>query len=191
MPKISAPTVAEHRAAQRAALVRSAEQVLLEGGLAGVTARAVTERAGLSRSSFYDYFSSRDDLLVAIAIDALERWGQEIDAALVGVIPGRDQLRVFVEETMRMTGDGEHRIAGILRQADLAPSKFEDVMALHDVIMRPLLMVVTDLGVANPRRAAALAQGVLSSGMQLVEHGVAPADAAADVYRLLIGGLSA
>ena len=54
MPKISAPTVAEHRAMQRAALVRAGEEVLLAAGLAGVTPRSVCERAGMSRSSFYD-----------------------------------------------------------------------------------------------------------------------------------------
>lgn len=191
MPKISAPTVAEHRAAQRAALVRSAEAVLLEGGLAAVTARSVTERAGLARSSFYDYFGSRDDLLVAIAIDALERWGQELAAALADVPPGLDQLRAFVVETMKMTGDGSHRLASILRQAELSPTDFSDVMALHDAIMRPLLTVVTDLGVADPHRSAVLAQGVLSSGMQLVDHGSDPLEIADSVFRLLADGLTA
>src|SRR5690606_28408530 len=82
MPKISAPTVAEHRAAQRAALVQAGEAVLIESGLGAVRPGAVCERAGLSRSSFYDYFSTRDDLLVAIAIDAMERWDTEVEQAL-------------------------------------------------------------------------------------------------------------
>jgi AcrR family transcriptional regulator len=191
VPKISAPTVAEHRAAQRAALVRSAEELLLDGGVTAVNARAVTERAGLARSSFYDYFPSRDDLLVAVVIDAMERWDQEIEAALVGVTPGLEQLRTFVDATMRMTGDGAHRLAGILRQAELAPTKYEDMMALHDAIMRPLVTVVSDLGVAEPRRVALLAQGVLSSGMQFVEHGADAGEIAASVYRMLVGGISA
>src|SRR5690606_41753595 len=82
MPKISAPTVAEHRVAQRAALLSAGESVLLESGLAGVSPRTVCERAGLARSSFYDYFATRDDLLVAIAIAAIERWDAEIEVVL-------------------------------------------------------------------------------------------------------------
>src|SRR5690606_22874513 len=97
MPKISAPTVAEHRALQRAALVRAGEEVLEEGGLAGFSAGAVAERAGMARSSFYDYFSTKDDLLVAIAIKAIERWGAAIEKALREVPPGPEQLEAFVK----------------------------------------------------------------------------------------------
>lgn len=92
----TAPTVAEHRAAQRAALLRAGEAPLLEAGAAGTNARGVCERAGLSRSSFYDYFATKDDLLVAIAIVAIERWDREIEEALADTEPGLAELRRFV-----------------------------------------------------------------------------------------------
>lgn len=190
MPKISAPTVAEHRAAQRAALVRAGEAVLLESGLAGVSPRSVTERAGMARSSFYDYFHAKDDLLVAIAIDAIERWDAEIEQALAGIEPGLAQLRAFVDATMAMTADGKHDLAGALREAQLSPSRLEDLMALHDALMRPLIRVLTDLGLSEPGQSAVLVQGVLGAGIQLVEHGVDHSAAADDVYHLLTRGLA-
>lgn len=190
MPRISAPTVAEHRAAQRAALLRAGEDLLREEGLAGVTPRAVCERAGLSRSSFYAYFPTKDDLLVAVAIDAFERWDREIEAALAGAGTPHERLRALVDATMRMTADGEHDIAAPLRNADLSPTRYEDVMALHDALMRPLQQVIAEFPVADPMRAAVLAQGVLSSGIGLVQHGVPAEVAADDVYRLLTGGIA-
>lgn len=90
----TALTVAEHRAAQRAALLRAGEAPLLEAGVAGTNARGVCERAGLSRSSFYDYFATKDDLLVAIAIP-IERWDREIGEALADTEPGLAELRRF------------------------------------------------------------------------------------------------
>ncbi|WP_448811486.1 TetR/AcrR family transcriptional regulator [Agromyces bauzanensis] len=189
MPKISAPTVAEHRAAQRAALVRAGEVVLLDTGLAGISPRSVCERAGMARSSFYDYFPSKDDLLVAIAIDAIERWDAEIEQALSGVEPGLAQLRVFVDATMAMTADGRHGIAGVLREADLSPSRYEDLMALHDALLRPLIRVLTDLGLPTPGPSAMLVQGVLGAGIQLVSHGMEHRAVADDVYHLLTRGL--
>ena len=96
MPKMTAPTVAEHRAAQRAALLAAGEAVIDEAGLAGFTPRSVCERAGMSRSSFYDYFPSKDDLLVAIAIAAIESWDAEIEEALAAVEPGLAELRAYV-----------------------------------------------------------------------------------------------
>lgn len=189
MPKITAPTVVEHRAAQREALITAAETILRESGVDAVIPRTVCERAGLSRSSFYGYFPSRDDLLVGIAVVAMEAWDAEIEAALDGVDSGLAQLRVYVERTMEMTADGRHEIAGALRGADLHPSEMDDLMRLHDALMRPLARILADLGHASPERGAMLAQGVVSSGVQLVEHGVAPAAVADDVYRLLVHGV--
>jgi AcrR family transcriptional regulator len=189
MPKISAPTVAEHRAMQRAALVRAGEEVLLAAGLAGVTPRSVCERAGMSRSSFYDYFATKDDLLVAIAIDAIERWDAEIEDALAGIEPGLPQLRAFVDATMAMTAEGKHALAGVLREADLSPSRLEDLMTLHDALLRPVLRVLGDVGVSEPQRAAVLVEGVLGAGIRLVSHGTDHRVVADDVYRMLTEGL--
>jgi AcrR family transcriptional regulator len=189
MPKISAPTVAEHRAAQRTALVRAGGRVLIEDGLSAISARTVTERAGLARSSFYDYFPSKDDLLVAIAIDAITEWDAEIEQALTGIESGRPKLRALVEATMAMTADGRHDIAGALREADLHPSRYEDLMVMHDALLRPLVQVLADAGAAEPERAAMLVQGVLGAGVQLVTHGVDHRLVAADVYRLLTDGV--
>lgn len=190
MPKISAPTVAEHRASQRAALVRAAEEILLESGLPGVTPRTVCERAGLSRPSFYDYFPSKDDLLVAVAIDAMDRWAAEINEALAGSEPGLPELRAFVDATMAMTADGKHAIAGALREAELSPSRFEGLMTLHDALMRPVQRVVLDLGLPASGSAAVLIQGLLGAGIQLIAHGVDHRAVADDIFRLLTRGLT-
>lgn len=189
MPKITAPTVAEHRAVQAAALVASAEAIVLESGLQAVTPRAVCERAGLSRSSFYDYFPSKDDLLIGVAIAAIERWDAEIEEALRDIEPGLAQLRVFVDATMAMTADGRHEIAGALRDANLQPSRLDDLMRLHDALLRPLVQVLSDLGHPSPMRGALLAQGVVGSGIQLVTHGVDHREAADEVYRMLVHGI--
>ncbi|SFI70363.1 MULTISPECIES: TetR/AcrR family transcriptional regulator [Microbacterium] len=190
MPKITAPTVAEHRASQRAALLRAGEAVLLESGIPGVNPRSVCERAGLTRSSFYDYFATKDDLLVAIAIDAIERWDAEIEHALAGADPGLPELRRFVDATMEMTAQGRHAIAGALREADLSPSRLEDLMVLHDALMRPLLRVLADLGLGESRSMAFLIQGVLGAGIQLVSHGMDHRTVAEDVFGLVTRGLA-
>jgi len=189
MPKITAPTVAEHRAAQRAALVSAGEALLTERGLAAVTPGSVSERAGMARSSFYDYFPSKDDLLVAIAISAIDRWDAEIEQELDGVEPGLPELRAYVDATMRMTADGKHAIAGALREANLSPSRMDDLMVLHDALMRPLIRVLADLDLQASPSTVALVQGVLGAGVQLVTHGIAPDAAADDVYRLLTRGI--
>jgi len=189
MPRISAPTVVEHRAAQRTALISAGEKVLAEAGLAGFTPRSVCEKAGLSRSSFYDYFPSKDDLLVAIAMEAIEQWDAEMEAILAPVEPGEAELRAFVEATMTMSADGRHALASVLREADLSPSRMDDLMALHDALMRPVHRVLDHLGIDVMPSTATLVQGVLAAGVQLVSHGVDPKSVSDDVFRMLTRGL--
>lgn len=191
MPKISAPTVGEHRAAQQAALIAAGEELLLRDGLAGVTPRSVCERAGLSRSSFYVYFPSRDDLLAAIAVSAMRQWNAEIEAALAGADSAAAQLRVFVETSMTMAGDGRHGIAGALRDAELKPSRMENLMVIHAELVGPLVGILELMGLERAEYRALLAQGAVGAGIQLIAHGAAPAAVAADVIDLLERGLTA
>lgn len=189
MPKISAPTVAEHRANRRAALIRAGETALREGGLAAVTPGQVCERADLSRSSFYDYFTTRDDLLVAMAIEAMELWNADLEQQMADVEPGLPALRTFVAATMSMSADGRHDIAGALREVQLSPNRMDDLMELHDLLLRPLVNTLGDLGVAEPSTTAMLVNGVLAAGVQLVSHGVSHRTVTDDVYGLITRGI--
>lgn len=191
MPKISSATVAEHRAAQSAALIRAGEEVLSSAGLAGFTPTSVSERAGIARSSFYDYFASKDDLLVAIASAAMERWDAEMEEVLRDVTPGFDQLRAFVDETMRMTAEGRHMIAAAVREAQISPSSLDDLMDLHESLFRPVIRVLAGLGMESSPTSAALINGILSAGVELVTRGIDHDQVADDVYRLLTQGLTA
>lgn len=188
MPKISAPTVAEHRAAQHSALLAATEELLNEEGLAGVTPRSVAERAGLARSSFYEYFGSRDDVLTAVALAAFDRWAAEIDEALRD-LPASDRLHGYIEASMRMTADGRHAIAATLRQADLSPSRYEDIMALHTTLLEPITALLEESGVPDAPTHAALIQGLMNAGVQLVTHGLDPDAATATITAMLSGGL--
>src|SRR5690606_14920233 len=98
---------------------------------------------------------------------------------------GLAELRAFVDATMAMTAEGKHEIAGALREANLSPSRYEDLMELHDALMRPVLRVLADFGLEAPQATAALAQGVLGTGVQLVGHGMDHHAVADQVYRLL------
>src|SRR5690625_7953544 len=81
MPRIIAPTVAEHRAARERALLDAAHAILLETGEAPGLA-PVAERVGLARTSVYQYFRSRRELLQAMVRDVYPRWGGRVAAAM-------------------------------------------------------------------------------------------------------------
>src|SRR5271165_2383063 len=47
-------------------IVEAAYDLLDEGGLQGLTIRAVLEKTGLSRRAFYERFAGKDDLMLAV-----------------------------------------------------------------------------------------------------------------------------
>mgnify|MGYP001327303695 CR=1 FL=1 len=191
MPKITASTVAEHRVAQRSALVAAAESIIAERGVAAVNPRTVGERAGLARSSFYEYFPSTDDLLAAIAIQAFDEWAAELNAAVSAAPEGRARLHVYVEATMRMTADGKHSLATGLQQVDLSPKSYEAIMAMHDALADPLRTLLEQLGIPDAATQAVLVQGLLTAGVQLVGHGAQAHAVSESITAILDAGVRA
>lgn len=190
VPKITAATVAEHRVAQRAALIAAAKIIIAAEGVAGISARTVCERAGLARSSFYEYFPSKDDLLAAIAAEAFSDWARELEAAMAAAQPGRPRLHAYIEATIRMAADGKHTLATGLQHTDLSPKSHDDIMAMHDALTTPLRTLLHELEVQDAPTQAVLVQGIITAGMTLVDHGSSPADVTRLVTALLDDGLA-
>lgn len=72
----SAPGLRERqKAARRDALVAAAQVLVGENGLDGVTVDDICERAGVSTRTFFNYFESKDD-----AVLALGPWTADADA---------------------------------------------------------------------------------------------------------------
>ncbi len=74
MPKISAPTLVEQRAWRRSQLLDAASAIALENGPTSITVSTVAARAGLSRTSFYEYFSSSSEIVAELITDELNEF---------------------------------------------------------------------------------------------------------------------
>ena len=73
MPRIEAPTLAEHHAQRRAAIVAAAVDLLGREGIGAVTPAAVASGSGLARSSLYQYFPSTAALVAAAVEESFTR----------------------------------------------------------------------------------------------------------------------
>ena len=142
----------------------------------------------MARTSVYDYFPSRDDLLVAVALSAFEEWGHDLARDLDGVEPGLPQLRRYIEATMAMAADGRHVLATALRGADLSPDSSREIAAVHDALLEPLLAIMAAAGFDDPEGNAPYVQAVISAGVTQVSHGEDALEAAERVRRLIVDG---
>ncbi|WP_250447926.1 TetR/AcrR family transcriptional regulator, partial [Actinotalea sp. C106] len=115
MPRISAPTLVEHRANQRAAVLRAAEELAVERGAAAVTVAAVAARTGIARPSVYAYFASADAILEALVHEGFERWRVALDAGIATTTSPEELVRGYFAAAAASAARGDHRLAGALR----------------------------------------------------------------------------
>lgn len=172
MPRIAAPTVAEHRARQLRALLDAARDLALEQGLDQLTLSALSERTGLARPSIYRYFTSRDELIALLAGEELPRWTAAARTAVSGARSPAEQLTAFVRSQLEMAAGGSHRLAVQLLQG--AGQRPHAEGAPHERIAQALVPTLGLLGHPDPERGAALVQGVVAAATVRIEAGDDP-----------------
>ncbi|TDD89622.1 TetR/AcrR family transcriptional regulator [Actinomadura darangshiensis] len=191
MPKISAPSLAEHRARQRAALISAARDLLLEGGYQALSFGAVAERAELARPSVYWYFKSKDDIIAAICEESLPAFLARVHEAMSHAETPRDRLAAYVRSQLEAVADGEHRLGQIVALVPLEPEVRERIAVLHEGLAAEITDAVDALGTVPGHLGAALAQGVVEAGVQRIEAGVDPELVIESAMRMVLSGLVA
>lgn len=173
---LSGPEGAADARAQ--ALVGAAYDLLAEGGLEGLTIRAVLSRTGLARRAFYDNFAGKDDLVLAVfaqtlhaAARQLGAWADEKDAPL-------DRLHFIVQSIVlgqfgiEETPAGARDLRGAalsrehMRLAESHPAELASALApLLGVIARYLAEGMADGSVrsADAERLALLVYNLVST----------------------------
>ena len=168
MPKISAPTVAEHRANRLRALLEAARDLVAEQGPDALTLSALAAQVGLSRPSLYEYFRSRDDLVAAMVEDELPRWIEELENEVHRYLDPAQRIAAFVRAQLHMLTDGRHTAAVVLAGHALGDTAQERTMAEHARLFAPLLTALTELEVDQPELRARLVQGVVTAASPLL-----------------------
>ena len=171
MPKISAPTVAEHRVRQREALLHAATELLVDGGVSAVTPASVGAAAGLARPSVYQYFSSGADILAAVIEEAFPRANEALRVALESADGPAGQLDTYVRVSLRLAAEGAHRPAAALAAAQLPDECMARLRELHHEQAAPFLRALEELRTPDLQLTAQLLGGVLEAAMGAIESG--------------------
>ncbi|QCQ93054.1 TetR/AcrR family transcriptional regulator [Rhodococcus sp. SGAir0479] len=171
MPRINAPTVGEHRAAQQRALLDAAREVLAEGATDIPSFGEVAARAGLARSSMYQYFKSRQHLLDALIEDAFPRWSTRVAAAMADADSPEQRVLAYIDANLTLVAEGEHAIATALAQIAPGPELDAKSRAMHEDLYTPLSDALRELGVRDVAAMSELVNAVLHAASRQVERG--------------------
>ncbi|MBM3689438.1 MAG: TetR family transcriptional regulator [Actinobacteria bacterium] len=177
VPRIAAPSLAEHREQRRDALVDAAVSVMRESGT--VTMAAVAERTGLSRSAVYEYYRSAADLIADVVVDELTTWIDHLAAAVEGIEDPRERVESWIRASLTYVVDGRHALVRAAGDATLPPVRRAQVQALHRELAAPVHIALVQLGVDGADRISAYIWGVMEMATRHIEAGH-PADAEVD-----------
>src|SRR5689334_25156623 len=106
------------KARTRQALIDAAVRLIAEGRGDRASIAEITEEADIGFGSFYNHFDSKEQLFQTASEEALERWGQLIDRATVGLTDPAERFAVGTRISGRL-GWTHPDIAGFLTGAGL------------------------------------------------------------------------
>lgn len=168
VPRIDAPTLAEHRDNRRTALMQAGHDLMNSAGPRAVTMAAVAARAGLSRPAAYEYFASTADLLSAVVLEQMTNWRTEITTALSSVSDPRDRIRRYVEISLDLVTEGSHDIMALLTAETLPASTRRELGKVHAELAAPLAQTLHELGASDSYLATMVAQGAVEAASRSV-----------------------
>lgn len=191
----------------RAALIGAAQEILARDARADVSIQEITDTAGVGLGSFYNHFSSKEDLFDAAVLAILELHGDALEAVTKDLEDPLETYVVGVRFTGRLAGAMpmlrsvllNTGLAYVTADVGLAPRALRDLKAaaaagrvhVEDIEMTQALVGGMVLGLlqyleANPEAPCeAAADGLARAVLALL--GVPPGEADALVARRLPG----
>ena len=171
MPKITAPSVAEHVAQQEAAVFDAAISLFIERGYDNVSLGDIAQEVGLARNSLYRYFPDKAHIMIRWFRSELPLQVTIGADALDGDDPLSVRVRRYVDAQLDYAATPAHGLIASL--IDLVPS-FDDevraeVMASHRELLAPFDDALNEAGIdaaAERGIIADLTQGLVNAGAE-------------------------
>ena len=171
MPKIQAPSIAEHRERRRHQLIVAAMELAISGGAEAVTVSAVAQRAGLSRSSIYEYFSSSADLIADLVVEELDYYTARLAEAIKGSTDPFEKIALWIAEGLRYVEDGRHMLVKSLNTVSTPDYRKEEVAMGHRRLISPLRQALAETGIKEVASAGAFLQSVTDAASMRIDAG--------------------
>jgi AcrR family transcriptional regulator len=185
VPRIDAPTIAEHRAQRRRVLLDAARALLVDNPHEAPSLTAVATRAGLPRSSVYEYFPSGKGMLLELIQEVLPNWSRRVNAAMDAASTPGEKVLAYATANLRLVAEGEHALATSLIQSVPADQVDASTQLMHEQMSRPLCAALEQLGPPDPTATARLISSVVYTASRMIEDGADTTSVDARVRELL------
>ncbi len=191
MPKITAPTLVEQRAWRRSQLLNADTTIALENGPTSITLSTIAARAGLSRTSFYEYFASSSEIVAELITDELNDFTEFLTQRVASVSAPEDAITAWIDGSLEYVADGRHLLARALSTLELSTERSMQIGIAHRKMLAPLATPLSQLGITDVRQALALIHATTESATRRIEAGVEAASEIESTRNFIVAGLRA
>lgn len=191
MPRIKTASLVQHREWRRQQLISAATAIALESGGQSISVAAVAARAGLSRTSVYEYFASSADLAADLVIEELKAFTAILESAISDADNPASAIESWIHTSLSYIADGRHLLAKALNAIDLPRERAASVGAAHRAMLAPLASNLRAMGVADTQQAMALLQAATDAATRRIEAGCNPEQEVVTTTAFALAGLRA
>ncbi len=166
----------EIRQQSRKKIVNTALELFAKQGFHATSISQIAKQAGVSKGLMYNYFDTKEELLMAIVVDAMEE-GQGFFAQIMEAKPGKERLRLMLEMTFHYVVENyEHQklLASLALQMDQFPEIGELIRQKYTNYIPMLAEELRIAGHPQPEKHAWMLSAIMDGiGLQYVVLGIA------------------
>ena len=158
------------RELRREQLLSVALEMALESPSQEISMTELARRAGLSRTSVYDYFASSSDVISQILIQELDNYVDLLSSAVESADSAEGRIRAWLETSLRYVTNGDHLLAKGMGAISTNQDSVRIFRAKHQLLLAPLTKVFEQLGISDVNRALIFTQSVTDIAVKNIER---------------------
>lgn len=202
MPRIRAESIAAHKELTRSDIVDAAHEILAETGSADISLAEVAHQAGIGRTTLYEYFRDKDDLIASLVEERLPVVIDEMIGAASEADGVEDRIADLATSTVRFVISDP--VLGVILHRELprlSAEAQERIRAAHADLARDMTatwLKGVEEGVFRPMRPDVAGRFMNELIMAAAKVLISSSDADArfeevnrDLHVFLLGGLRA
>lgn len=168
----------EERQSKRVAasdvILSAAVEIVLNKGAGALSMSAIAKQAGISRTSLYEYFTSKEDLVADLLLDELKIWGEFLENSIDSESSPEKKIEGWLDGTIGYMKSGHHQLMRQLSAIGAPEFRVLEIRNAHQKLTRPLLSSLRDLNISHPERVASYIQGLLDTAVRRIDSGNDP-----------------
>lgn len=168
----------------------AAAAIALEDGAHRVSVATVATRAGLSRTSFYEYFSSSSEIVAELIAEELDSFSQFLSEKIQGATDPRQAISIWVTSSLEYVADGRHLLAKALSAIEISRDQSAAIAMAHRKMIASLAQPVTDLGITDVSQALSLIHSATQSATARIESGSDSMREIENTRNFIVAGIS-